>query len=86
MSRYIIIQTKRCVVCREFGDLAVWEDDYNRYINGALIQDAFPDLMTPAREQIVSGTHPECWIKLFGDDETDRPQGTTENKLKEYND
>lgn len=69
MSRYITITTKKCVRCREGGTLIVWEDDYKRYVNGALIQDAFPDLVAPVREQIVTGTHPECWTELFGEDD-----------------
>lgn len=69
MSRYVAIQTKRCVRCRDYGNVTVWEDDYKRYINGALAQDAFADLLPPIREQIVSGTHPDCWLELFGDDD-----------------
>lgn len=72
MSRYITISTKKCICCRQGGTLIVWEDDYNRYVNGALVQDAFPDLVAPVREQIVTGTHPECWIKLFSDEDLNK--------------
>lgn len=57
------------MVCGSSGTLTVWEPDYQRYLAGAHVQDAFPDLMAPAREQIISGTHPECWTKIFGEDE-----------------
>lgn len=49
--------------------MTVWEDDYKRYLAGAYIQDAFPDLLAPAREQIMSGIHPKCWIEIFGEDD-----------------
>jgi len=49
--------------------LTIWEDDYARYLNGANAQDAFPDLLAPIREQIISGTHPECWNEIFKDDD-----------------
>lgn len=86
MSKYIKVFTKRCVRCQDQGVITVWEDDWNRYLNGALVQDAFPDLIAPIREQIVSGTHPKCWEELFADEvitwETGRPQGETEDKGK----
>jgi hypothetical protein len=49
--------------------LTIWEDDMARYLNGAYAQDAFPDLLAPIREQIISGTHPECWNEIFKDDD-----------------
>lgn len=52
--------------CGSEGTMTVWEDDYQRYLNGAYIQEAFPDLLAPAREQIQSGTHPHCWEQIFG--------------------
>ncbi len=47
--------------------LTIWEDDMERYLNGANAQDAFPDLLAPIREQIISGTHPQCWDEIFKD-------------------
>lgn len=66
---YITILTKTCVVCGQGGSLQVWETDWERYRNGAYVQDAFPDLLPPAREQIIAGTHPACWVKIFGEDD-----------------
>lgn len=31
------------------------------------MQDIFPDYSPDFREQFISGTHPECWNKMFGD-------------------
>ena len=68
---YRTVITKRCMQCGQQGTMTVWEDDYQRYLNGAHIQDAFPDLLAPAREQILSGTHPQCWEEIFRDIEDD---------------
>ena len=35
------------------------------YEQGAFVQDAFPNLNIDEREQIISGTHPQCWDELF---------------------
>jgi hypothetical protein len=47
------------------------EEGIAKYEAGAFVQDAFPDLDRQLREQIISGTHPECWTKMFApfDDE-----------------
>lgn len=59
--------TKDCPSCNKHGTLTIWEDDFTRYLNGATAEDAFPDILAPVREQIISGTHPECWNKIFKD-------------------
>lgn len=69
MSHYVQYVTKPCARCKHQGTLTLWADDLDRYLNGATVQDAFPDLHAPVREQIISGTHPECWITLFEDDD-----------------
>ena len=65
--RYKVYVTKNCPHCKKNGMLTIWEDDMQRYLNGAYAQDAFPDLLAPIREQIISGTHPECWNEIFKD-------------------
>ena len=34
-----------------------------------LAQQAFPELPTEIREQLISGTHPKCWDEMFSDEE-----------------
>lgn len=29
------------------------------------VQDAFPTMPADKREQLLTGTHPGCWIKIF---------------------
>jgi hypothetical protein len=61
-----LIQTRRCFHCGDKGILLLSNEGIKAYEDGALIQDAFPDLPRAQREQIISGTHPECWIEMFG--------------------
>lgn len=42
---------------------------FSRWENGALIQDAFPDMPADEREELKTGTHAECWARMFGDDD-----------------
>jgi len=70
-STPIIVKTKPCVVC---GNYELWSLDrgaVERWQAGELIQDAFPDMSINDREIMISGTHPECWNKLFGEEEGD---------------
>ena len=63
----IIIKTKTCKVC---GNYELWSLDrgaVERWQAGELIQNAFPDMSINDREIMISGTHPECWNKLFGE-------------------
>ena len=65
----IIIKTKTCQVC---GNYELWSLDrgaVERWQAGELIQDAFPHMSIDDREIMISGTHPECWNKLFGEKE-----------------
>ena len=69
--RTIEILTPRCMVC---GDNTLMTVDAERYVawkDGMLIQDAFPELSRDQAELIKTGTHGECWNKMFGnsDDE-----------------
>lgn len=70
--RYV---TKPCFVCGTQGTVELPDtneaqqalDDWlDRKI---LIQQGFPDLGAKMREQMISGTHPDCWVELFGNEE-----------------
>jgi hypothetical protein len=34
---------------------------------GGLIQEAYPNLDLGLREQMISGTHPDCWKQVYGE-------------------
>ena len=65
----IKLNTKKCLHCGQQGFIEMSEDDYNQgvtaYNEGSLMQQAFPKLSADQREQIISGTHPKCWIEMF---------------------
>lgn len=64
---YSTVTTRRCSHCGMLGEIEVPNSGVVRRSNGALIQDAFPDLEPELREQLMTGTHPECWLAMFGD-------------------
>ena len=67
MGSHVTIQ-KHCMVCGKSATTKVDRDSYFDWINGKLAQDAFPDLSAGEREKIISGTHPECFDQLYGEE------------------
>ena len=61
------IRTPQCPLCHKGGDIQVSNTSYDNWKSGVTIQKALPELSSEIREQIISGTHPECWTILFGD-------------------
>lgn len=62
--------TKRCMVCKKTGEVDIPGSEYfNWAVKGMHIQDAMPSVNVDDREQIITGTHKECWDKLFGPEE-----------------
>jgi hypothetical protein len=59
---------RTCVWCEERWVLSLPDKEYFAWVGGALAQDVWPDLAPAEREAIISGTHPECWDKLIGED------------------
>lgn len=64
------IETPKCFRCGDSGVVEVPMAGFLRRQLGALIQDAYPELSVGLREQIMSGTHPDCWQEVFGDCDT----------------
>ena len=54
-------------------DLPITEEQLARYEDGALLQDAFPDLAPPLREFIKSGITPEEWQRNVLGIEPEKP-------------
>ena len=61
--------TKPCYHCGDSGLIAVTNSDLERYKNGALMQEAFPEMSIENREMLISGTHDKCWNEIYGGDE-----------------
>ena len=64
-----MIITRRSKISNEINsmNLNVTQDQLNNWMNGTLIQEAFPQLNEDEREFIMTGILPEEWNELFGD-------------------
>lgn len=58
-----------CMLCREQATLLVPGDGLAEWLAGRLIQEALPTLSIDEREMLISGTHPDCWDDLMGEEE-----------------
>ena len=68
MSDTIIVKTKPCAVCDNYEVWSLDRQAVTKWQEGENIQSAFPDMKAEDREILISGTHPACWDKLFGED------------------
>ena len=60
-----------CPKCGKLQVLEVQDSQYNDWMAGKNIQKAFPDLTPDQREILMSGICPECWDKIFSEDDYD---------------
>ena len=65
-----IVETPKCFVCGDYGQVEVPMKGFLIRQLGGLIQEAYPDLDLGLREQMISGTLPACWELRFGKCET----------------
>lgn len=56
-----------CSECRRVKVYSLDPADYDRWRQGALIQNVFPEIED--REIMISGTCSECFDKLFADED-----------------
>ncbi len=64
---YITLETHPCTWCGKTDRVEVLKAHFDRWQAGELIQVAFPEMPADQRELLMSGTHPECWDKLWAD-------------------
>ncbi len=64
-----IITTRSCILCGESTALEVDADKYRRWREGTHIQHVWPEWTPDQRELLITGTHPECWDRMFPDEE-----------------
>lgn len=55
-----------CPFCGTEHYVNVPEARYDRWMKGALVQDAFPMLSATEREQLISHLCPACQAEVFG--------------------
>lgn len=58
-----------CPFCHEVSLIEVNEEDFDRWEEGKLVQDAFPYLSASDREKLITGICPECWEHMFPKEE-----------------
>jgi len=66
--RYVV-ETPTCFHCGKTGIIEVEAQSMFYYRQGWLIQDAFTDISSDLREQMISGSHPECFEAMFKEEE-----------------
>lgn len=70
-----MVITRKCPLCGKFSSVVCDSDAWAKYQNGALAQDAFPDMDTFTRETIISGMCDPCQIQFFIEDDEDDCDG-----------
>lgn len=65
MAEMFKAHTGSCIYCGKDGVVEVPLDEFTAWVGGKFIQDAMPSLSAEQREQILTGTHAECWDKMF---------------------
>lgn len=64
----MLITTKACPGCGGTEDLDVDADGYFAWLEGELIQRAFPTMSADDRERLITGFCPPCWAHMFGEE------------------
>jgi len=54
-----------CPFCKKEHVMVVSTLNWVQRLQGALVQEAFPEMSAEDRERVVSGTCPKCWDKFF---------------------
>ena len=62
------VSTPACFLCHRADHITLPAYAAAALAAGAPVQDVLPDMPRPEREQLISGTHPDCWAAAFGDD------------------
>lgn len=63
-----------CPFCGTETEIAVSASDYFDWMNGELVQNAFPYLSANEREAFVSGICSSCWDKMFSSSEEEEEE------------
>lgn len=64
----MLFTTRACVMCGHTTDMVIDTYDYVKWQGGMFVQDAFPYLTADERELLKTGTHPDCWGRMFDAD------------------
>ena len=67
-DRYVI-ETQECFHCNTTGRVEIQAQELFYLNQGMHVQEAVKSLDRDYREMLITGTHPECWIEMFGEEE-----------------
>jgi len=59
------IMTKYCTVCNKTTLINVTDEAYARWKDGEHVQNVWPEWSASKRELLISGTHSDCWDKMW---------------------
>ena len=59
----------QCVMCKKTHIVKVPKDGYRKWLNGALIQNAMPEVPPAERELLISNICGTCFDQMFGEQE-----------------
>lgn len=60
--------TPVCCVCGKPGRVRVIATQATRWAReGLTVAQAFPEMDVALQEQIITGTHPDCWERMFAE-------------------
>ena len=61
--------TPTCPMCGTASELAVTDEQALALVLRTPVQQMLPDWPREQRELVISGAHPECWVRMFGTDD-----------------
>lgn len=70
MIKWLVWEAK-CPFCKEKTNILLKPNEYNAYVSGASVQDAFKSKDDADREIIISGICYDCQKKVFSEDRED---------------
>lgn len=66
----ITVKTLPCPECHKTTEVEMTEEQASELASGKHIQTIFPDWEPSKRELLITGMHPECWDKVFAEEES----------------
>lgn len=65
MAKAFVQVHTQCPYCKESDSIVITIEQFHRIQSGELIQIVLSNRTPDEREQLISGTCPDCWDKLF---------------------
>ena len=69
-GKYMMVGTV-CPMCSAETKIEVSVAGHKKWVDGAYIQDALPELSANEREALITGICSSCWTDMFGEEEND---------------